>query len=68
MTKKKKCVEFPPPPPAERLFQGWRGIAAFGFPALPFHKSWIRHCTVLTIRQDMMDQTDENTDKQIKVP
>ena len=24
--------------------------------------------TVLTIRQDMMDQTDENTDKQIKVP
>ena len=24
--------------------------------------------TVLTIRQDMMDQTDGNTDKQIKVP
>ena len=26
----------PTPPPAERLFQAWRGIAAFGFPAFPF--------------------------------
>ena len=44
-TQKKKSEKMcrspppPPPPPAERLFQAWRG-----FPALPFHKSWIRHC------------------------
>ena len=41
----KKCVRVPPPPPPlSDLFQAWRGIAAFGFPSLPFHKSWIRHC------------------------
>ena len=39
------------PPPVQRLFQAWRSIAAFGLPALPFHKSWIRHC-FLTAGED----------------
>ena len=37
---KKQCVGVPP---LSDFFQAWRD--AFGFPAIPFHKSWIRHCT-----------------------
>ena len=49
MTQQQKISPPPPPPPlAERLFQAWRGIAEFGFPALPFHKSWIRHWAART--------------------
>ena len=39
--RKRNCVGVPPPPPLLRPFQAWRGI---WFPALPVHKSWIRHC------------------------
>ena len=43
--KKKKCVVGVPPPPPP-LSDFFLGLAEFGFPALPFHKSWIRHCTL----------------------
>ena len=41
--RKQNLVEFPPT--AERLLQA----SAFGFPALPFHKSWIRHWLQATL-------------------
>ena len=37
----------PPPPPLSDFFRPGAASAEFGFPALPFHKSWIRHWYVV---------------------
>ena len=47
----KKMCRNPPPPPPHRWVTFFRPVAAF--PALPFHKSWIRHCNIVLFKTNI---------------